>query len=222
MTLVIAIMAKCPAAQDVKTRLSPRLDREQRARLYEAFFVDKVHAVCALTDVRSAIVYTPERSRSWFEARAPECELVAQHKGELGARVIAAYDALFARGASAVVLTDSDSPSLPARYLADAADALRSGSELVVGPAADGGFFLLGLRQPRPELFEGVPWSTSAALSRMLANARGLGLAPRLLSPWYDVDEPQDLEQLASDVAHGRGEACPHTEAALRALGLIA
>lgn len=222
MMLTIAIMAKCPAAQEVKTRLSPCLDPAQRARLYEAFFVDKLSAVQALSEVQTAIVYTPEASRSWFAARARALDvLVAQEEGELGERVIAAYDSLFARGASGVVLTDSDSPNLPTGCLRDAVRALRAGSELVVGPALDGGFYLLGLAHACPGLFDGVPWSTSGTLDRTLGNARRLGIEPHLLSPWYDVDEPRDLQMLADDIAQKRGGACPRTEAELRRLGWL-
>jgi glycosyltransferase A (GT-A) superfamily protein (DUF2064 family) len=176
----------------------------------------------ALPFVQCAIVHTPAASRSWFAARcAASTQLVPQCAGDLGERVIGAFDSLFGGGADAVLLTDSDTPNLPVHYLADAARALHEGHEMVLGPALDGGYYLVGLRRPRPDVFAGVPWSTDAALERTLGNARALGLEPFLLPPWYDVDAPMDLERLAHDIAHGRGRACPRTEAGLRSLGWL-
>lgn len=222
MHVTVAIMARCPSSQDVKTRLAGCLNSAQRAALYEAFLQDKLHTIRALPTVQGAIVYTPAERREWFATQAgPNTRLHAQGDGDLGARVIAAFDTLFDAGASAVVLTDSDSPNLPTERLLEAVSALRAGSELVLGPALDGGYYLVGLAHKRPALFDGVPWSTGAAFARTLRNARQLGMQPCILPPWYDIDEPDDLAALAADITRGRGGACPRTEAGLRSLGWL-
>ena len=220
MTLSIAIMARYPHGADVKTRLAARLDQAARARLYEAFLRDKMLAAESVPDTRVTIVYTPAAMRPWFQAfAASHVSLHAQSDGPLGARVIAAFDELLSVHPLGVILTDSDTPNLPREYLSEAVSALRAGDELVLGPAHDGGYYLVGLARPEPSIFAEVEWSTSRALEQTIAAAACLGLKTHLLPPWYDVDCPEDLERLVVDIREGSGERCPHTQGALQALG---
>ncbi len=103
-----------------------------------------------------------------------------------------AFARAFARGAERVAIIGTDSPAVSRATAVEALDAL-SAADVVLGPAEDGGYYLLALRRPQPELFEGVAWSTSSVLADTVARARKAGLSVRLLSPLRDIDTPEDL-----------------------------
>src|SRR5688572_816242 len=132
-------MAKYPHGPAVKTRLGPSLGSAQRARLYEAFLADKLAQVRSVPEATCVLAFTPHEHRPWFERAAGGALLYPQVEGDLGARVTAAFDAWCPRFPAGVILSDSDSPTLPTHRLEQAVDALRAGSELVLGPADDGG-----------------------------------------------------------------------------------
>jgi glycosyltransferase A (GT-A) superfamily protein (DUF2064 family) len=123
----------------------------------------------------------------------------------------AAITAEQAAGASSVVLIGSDSPTLPLAYLRRAADWLAGAADLVLGPAGDGGYYLVGSRRPTPELFApGIAWGTSSVLAttlERLASLRRAGLRIALLPLFYDCDTPADLRLLAAHLALGPGGA---------------
>jgi hypothetical protein len=111
-----------------------------------------------------------------------------------------------------------DAPHLPAAFLAEAVAALAADAEVVLGPADDGGYYLIGLAAPVPELFQAIPWGTPGVLAATLAAVRRRGLHLRLLPPCFDVDAPADLERLRAVLA--RGEVClPETARVLGRLG---
>ena len=132
-------------------------------------------------------------------------------------RLTGVFDDLFEDGHIAVVAIDSDSPTLPMAYVAQAAAVLAHGSaDVVIGPSDDGGYYLVGLDRRQPKLFDGIPWSTSETRAATLARARDLGLSALLLPRWFDVDTPEDLRRLCADLA-GRDTA-PRTAAFLATL----
>jgi glycosyltransferase A (GT-A) superfamily protein (DUF2064 family) len=105
--------------------------------------------------------------------------------------------AALARGPVPVVVIGADAPHVPLTILTAAVESLHAGADLVLGPAADGGYYLIGLRAPRPELFADVAWSTSTVLAETLARAHRLGLRTRVLPGSFDIDGPDDLERLS-------------------------
>jgi glycosyltransferase A (GT-A) superfamily protein (DUF2064 family) len=120
------------------------------------------------------------------------------------------FEDVFRLGAESVVVIGSDLPDLPAHILADALAALDAGStRIAVGPAADGGYYLIGLNRLQAELFAGVDWSTERVLAQTLAAAERLGVEPALLETWPDVDTAADLDRVAS----GTGRAASRTRA---------
>lgn len=95
------------------------------------------------------------------------------------------------------LLVGTDTPTLPTAYLQRACDALQRGAaDVVLGPSEDGGYYLIGLRRPVPELFTGMPWSSSTVAAETLARIRRLGLRLALLPGWFDVDRGEDLARL--------------------------
>jgi rSAM/selenodomain-associated transferase 1 len=197
------VMARRPGTGMAKTRLAARLEEAQRASLYEAFLRDKLAQVARIRDAHTIVAVappdTPASIAPWLSKGAGA---IAQRGVDLGARLEGAMDDLFAVGASAVVMLDSDTPTLPDECLEEAARMLGSGEiDLVLGPAWDGGYYAIGLRTPVPALFRGIHWSTPAVLRETLAAAETAHLRVHLLQSWFDVDEPADLDRLCTQLA---------------------
>ncbi len=194
-------MARRPVAGRVKTRLCPPLTPEQAATLYTAFLRDLIEMIRTVPGVRPLIAYAPADAEDYFANLAPDLDRRPQIGADLGERLAAVTSALLQEGVPAVVVIGSDSPSLPAGYIAQALAELERGADLVLGPADDGGYYLVGLRRPAPELFTQVPMSTPTVLHDTLTVARRIGLHPHLIAPWYDVDTVADVIRLRADPA---------------------
>ncbi|MGG6241211.1 TIGR04282 family arsenosugar biosynthesis glycosyltransferase [Nodosilinea sp. AN01ver1] len=123
-----------------------------------------------------------------------------QAEGGLGDRLVAAFSQSFALGRPGAIAIGSDCPALTCDHLAAAIAALHR-VDVVLGPATDGGYYLIGLRQLEPALFEAIAWGTDQVLTQTLATATAQGLTVELLPPLTDVDRPEDLPQWESIVA---------------------
>jgi rSAM/selenodomain-associated transferase 1 len=199
----LAVMARRPGTGAAKTRLADRLDEAARGRLYEAFLRDKLAQVARIPGCQAVVAVAPpdppESIGPWLP---PGASAIEQRGEDLGARLDHVVGDLVSAGAHAVVLLDSDTPTLPDAFIEEAVRALESGEvDVVVGPAWDGGYFLLGLRAPAPALFQGIRWSTSAVLRQTLAAADAAGMRVHLLPSWFDVDAPTDLDRLCAQLA---------------------
>lgn len=216
----LAILAKAPVPGAVKTRLCPPLRPEEAADLCRAFLQDCLDRARAVPAVAAYLAYTPAEAEAFFTATAGAgIGLLPQGDGDLGQRMASVAGRLLAAGHPAVLLTGTDSPTLPAELLAEAADRLlRRPADLLLGPTADGGYYLLGLRRPLPGLFGELAWGTDAVLAQTLERAAAAGLAVELLPGWYDVDTGADLRRLAVALEAGEGWPARRTRAALRAL----
>jgi rSAM/selenodomain-associated transferase 1 len=212
----VVVMAKAPVAGSVKTRLVPALSLAEAADLYHCFFLDTVELVREVPAAR-VLAYAPADARPWFGALCPDFELLPQTVGDLGARMAAVFDTLFARRAGPVVLIGADAPTLPAHHITRALAALaRGATDAVLGPAEDGGYCLVGLAAPQPALFADVPWGTAEALARTLEHAAARTLRVVTLPSWWDVDTPDDLRRLAT-AAPDEGGPARHTRRYLAA-----
>lgn len=234
----IAVMAKAPVAGGSKTRLVPPMTGAQAASLAGAFLADitaNIAAAACLAPVDPWVAFAPAGGEGAFAPYAcPGTSFVladgaggfAPGVAALGQCLLHATRALLGRGYGAVCLVNSDSPTLPTAILAQAALILLGDSDqVVIGPAEDGGYYLIGMTRPHPALFRDIRWSTGAvaAETRTRADAAGLRLAE--LEPWYDVDDPASLDRLAASLtrpADPRAYAAPATAALLVTLGLIA
>ena len=206
--VALCIMAKAPVAGQVKTRLCPPLSAGDAAELSRCFLVDKIAQVRQVTRAEPVVAYAPEGAQAVFESLAPGFRLLEQRGGDLTARILSILERLFADGCDAAILIDSDTPTLPVGLLESAVTLVASGShDLVLGPSEDGGYYLIGPLRFRPELFEGMPWSTPAVLGETLRRAGALGLRTAQLPPWYDVDTAPDLVRLTAELAAGSGGA---------------
>jgi len=196
----LLVVAKQPAPGQTKTRLCPPLTHDQAAQLYDCFLRDTLSIMRAVSDVRCVIGYLPEDAQGYFRQLAPDMELSPQRGASLGERLDhLLIDALLG-GSQRAVIMDSDSPTLPAAYLQQAFDDLAD-ADVVLGPTHDGGYYLIGLKQPQSRLLREVQMSTPRVLDDTLELAEANGLTVSLLPSWYDVDTVQELHQLEGEVA---------------------
>jgi hypothetical protein len=215
----VAVMAKVPGATAVKSRLHPVLGAELATRLYDCFLRDRLDALATVPGIFRMVAFTPPEARELMAELAPAgFTLVPQRGMDLGERLHGLLADLLAAGHPGAIALDSDSPTLPMPYVADAARILGSGAaEVVIGPCDDGGYYLIGVRRPHVELFENIPWSTDRVLPLTLERARQCGLATHVLPAWFDVDTEADLIRLElALVAESHGP--PRTTALLREL----
>jgi hypothetical protein len=215
MSNALLVIAKHPAPGRTKTRLTPPLSPEHAAALYECFLRDTLDLVRRLPGVTPAIAYLPAEARAYFAELAPGFELVLQEGATLGERLDNALTHVLAQGYRRAIIMNSDGPTLPLAWLAAAFDALAGAADVVLGPSDDGGYYLIGLKQPAPRLLREVPMSTPTVLADTLALAREHGLRVDLLPPWYDVDDAEGLARLNAELADAPADVAPHTRAFL-------
>jgi uncharacterized protein len=200
MKTAIAILARAPVPGRAKTRLTPPLTPEGAAQVARACLLETLRRFPSAIELPFTLFIDGDPDASLVEAvRAAAVDLTPQAEGDLGARLEAAFDALRARGAETVLAIGADSPTLDPARIAEAVAALEE-CDVVLGPADDGGYYLIGMRGERSGVLDGIPWSTGRTLEATLARARSLGCAVRLLPPHYDID---DLATLARAEAEG-------------------
>jgi hypothetical protein len=180
---LIAVFTRAPVAGRGKTRLARIIGEAAALDLQRALLERTLQAVTA-----SAI-----DAEIWLDGDSsalPAHRLAVRHQrdGDLGQRMLDVIGDITARGRPAILI-GSDCPVLDPPYLHAAADALSSGADLVVGPVEDGGYVLIGMRRPHPDLLLGMTWSTSSVCQETLRRAREAGLAPVVLDRLWDVDD---------------------------------
>lgn len=209
----LLVMAKQPQAGTTKTRLVPAGSAEYTAALYEAFLLDSLALARGVAGVVPLIAVSPPGSVRYFASLAPDLDQIEQLGSSLPERLDHVLTICLDNGFDSVVAINSDSPTLPAEYVGDAFDRLAEDAvDVVLGPCEDGGYYLIGWKQPHPELIREVTMSTPEVLSDTLAIATRLGLRVVLLPTWYDVDEPADLDRLKKELA-ADDRLAPHTRA---------
>ena len=218
--VAVAIMAKAPRAGEVKTRLCPPLSHAEAAELYRCFLLDKVAQVRTLAGARAVLAFTPDGERSLFGGLGPGFELIGQGDGDLGRRLLRSIGALLGDGYAGALAIDSDTPSLPTGFLQQAVDLVATpGIDVVLGPCDDGGYYLIGMRQVWPTLFEAMPWSTAHVLPETVRRAEAQGLRVASLPTWFDVDTPEDLERLTASLEAADSDTAYHTRRFLEERG---
>lgn len=197
-------MTKAPRAGQVKTRLSPPLTPDEAAALNICFLRDTTAAISAAAAnglARGIAVYTPVGAEEAYAEILPkEFELVPQRGDGFGERLALATEDLLSLGFDSVCLIDSDSPTVPQRVYAEAADVLSQRDDTVMlGPSDDGGYYLIGLKKLYRSLFTEIDWSTERVLNQTIERAGQLGLKVHLLPAWYDVDDRATLRRLCQE-----------------------
>jgi uncharacterized protein len=227
----LAVMAKAPRAGKVKTRLSPPLTPDQAADLNICFLKDTAENMAAVAvsgGSAGVISYTPVGDEALFDnLLPPDFALISQRGDGFGERLLATAQDLLSCGYGSVCLIDSDSPTVPVAAFEQAiAELQKEGDRIVIGPAQDGGYYLIGLKCAHPEPFADITWSTSSVFHETVAAAKEAGIEVVVLPLWYDVDDGETLELLIAELlddalppfAALAGYRAEHTRAYLRLL----
>jgi rSAM/selenodomain-associated transferase 1 len=208
MTVAVAIMCKTPEPGRSKTRLSPPLRPEECAAISSCFIRDLSSTIAELAaegGVTGYAVYTPVGSEPALRQLLPSCfRLLPQIEGGFGERLLGGIEHLLAAGHRAAILVNSDSPTLPREILRAAADAVAARDNVVLSPAHDGGYTLIGLSRPHRKLFENIPWSTAEVFASTVQRAQEMGLPVATVPGWYDVDDAASLRLLEDEMAGNR------------------
>ena len=212
----------------VKTRLVGELSAEEAAALHQAFLDDVAERLLRAEAGDELELWSAWALEEGEELPAGPGRPIRQEGAGLGERLFRGLSLAAAAdgGAEAVAALGSDHPTVRLETVREAFDRLAAGADAVLGPSRDGGYYLVALRPDavRPELFEGVPWSSERVLAETVARAEDLGVAVELLEEGSDVDTPEDLRRLARELSEDPATAalCPRTHAVLAALGYLA
>jgi len=199
----LLIFVKEPVPGQVKTRLAAEIGAEAACHVYRRCVERTLQRLVALRDEITLCVEPAEAMgciQAWLGSAWP---IQPQRGATLGERLAHATDSAFAEGMRRVIVIGTDSPWI-GHLLIEEAFSVMHRTDLVLGPTADGGYYLVGLAKPAPELFRGISWSTSQVLDQTRANARALDLTVSLLPEGYDIDRLTDLQRwMQEDPHHG-------------------
>jgi rSAM/selenodomain-associated transferase 1 len=218
----LIVVVKNPVPGHVKTRLQSRYTPVQAAQIYTAFVHDTLDIVRTLNIDKRIIAYDPPHAESAVRnICGNNFEYVPQVQTDLGQRMYQALLQQLQSGAKRALLIGTDIPSLPATHITQAFDLLKT-KDVVIGPSTDGGYYLIGISRPCPEIFENITWSTPTVLSETIDSLRLQNYSLGLVPPWFDVDTPEELDVLTA-YANAQKYATnhpmlPHTIACLSAL----
>jgi rSAM/selenodomain-associated transferase 1 len=201
----LVIFAKAPIPGEVNTRLCPPLTPDEAATLHGSFVLDmlertKLAVVTLQLPFHRYLACAPSSELVFFKIMEERqgVRLLDQVGEDLGQRLHHTCVDLFAKGYKEVIIVGTDVPTLPLSVYQEAFTMLGR-SDVVLGPARDGGYYLIGLKQPAEKLFTGVPWSTDQVLAVTQQQAKMLGLSVGLTTAWHDVDTIADLQTLITE-----------------------
>jgi hypothetical protein len=191
----LIVFVKYPQPGQVKSRLANDFDSDFAALLYKAFVLDILKCAMKGNWQLQVFFYPPEKETEIKKMFGNDYEYRPQRGTDLGARMKNAFDDCFSEGFKSVVLTGSDFPDLPLKIIEDAFAALDSPYDAVIGPAVDGGYYLIGFKNDKflPAIFEGITWSTPFILEETIRILKAKNHIPQLIDEWHDIDTGNDL-----------------------------
>jgi uncharacterized protein len=206
LSAAIGIMCKAPRPGRAKTRLAAMIGPGEAAKLSACFLRDvaaAIEAVPASVRRNPYAVYAPAGAEVELRSLLPESfAFLLQADADFGLVLFGAVQDLLSAGHDCVVLVNSDSPTLPTPFLIDAIEALRMpGDRAVLGPAIDGGYYLIGLKTAHRHLFMDIPWGTADVSRMTVRRAAEIDLDVVLLPEWYDIDDAETLAMLHDELA---------------------
>jgi len=203
-TIAIGIFCKTPAPGRSKTRLSPPLRPDECAAISACFIRDLAGTIADVARDGASVgyaVYTPVGTETALRTLLPPgFRLLPQCEGDFGVRLMTATRELLQTHDGAIMV-NADSPTLPAAILSAAVSATRRGNAVVLSPALDGGYTLIGVSQMHPRLYDDIPWSTAAVFEKTLERAAEIDLPIVTVPGWYDVDDAASLAILESELS---------------------
>ena len=217
MNAALIIVAKKPEPGSTKTRLSPPFTPEAAAEFYGCLMQDTLALAKRMPGVDLTLAFTPASAVDYFKKRVPNgFRLTPQQGAHLGERLANALAHHLDQGYRKAVIMNSDGPTLPLAHLKEAF-AEHDHADVTLGMGHDGGYYLIGVKQHHPQLFQDIAWSTQRVIPQTLEICRRLKLKVHPLPEWYDVDVEADLIRLRRDLAENPASA-PHTYAFLKKL----
>ncbi|WP_207431852.1 TIGR04282 family arsenosugar biosynthesis glycosyltransferase [Sabulibacter ruber] len=191
-SFALIIFVKNLVPGKVKTRLAATVGNDKALEVYK-HLLQHTREVCQAIDAHRVVYYSGqvEETDLWDSG----FEKARQHGNDLGERMKNAFAQVLAQGYTKAVVIGTDCPGIDAQLLDTAFDALEE-SDVVIGPAFDGGYYLLGMKAPHSFLFEDIAWSTATVCETTLAKCRQHQLGYHLLPPLHDIDEEKDLVHL--------------------------
>lgn len=223
MKRAIIVFAKKPEAGKVKTRLVPPLSYEEAKELYQCFMKDALMQYVQLAkelNIHIFLAVTPEGSSGYFEGLIAEISkekkmnaditIINQRGQDLGTRLFNAFTSVFFQGYDQVAITGTDHPTLPNGHIRQCFTALgQKKYDAVIGPAEDGGYYLIGLKKVQVDYFKDIPWSTDKVLNHTLQALTQKGNTVCLLPQWYDVDDKNSLSRMIEEIEKNKIDNMP-------------
>ena len=197
----IIVFVKYPEPGKVKTRLAAKIGNALAADIYSYFVQETFFVMKQVKTAEKFVAFSPqEREKDFFQFFKSEGTWFPQLKSQsLGDRIHHAMNYVLQQGYRRVVAIGTDSPSLPAEYVAQALEELKK-HDTVVGPSEDGGYYLIGARKAPKELFQQIDWSTDKVFEQTIARTKEYDLSVQILPAWYDVDDIETLVKLSHQV----------------------
>ncbi|HSQ13688.1 MAG TPA: TIGR04282 family arsenosugar biosynthesis glycosyltransferase [Candidatus Deferrimicrobium sp.] len=216
----LAIMAKAPVAGGVKTRLVPPLTPAQAAEFYRALLLDQFDHLRHYAGAERYVFYAPaEAGNILRELGGDDYGYLAQCDGDLGARMQHIFTELRRLGHRNIILIGSDLPALPWAILDEGfAQLAQAQPQVILGPSRDGGYYLVGLNRPTPEIFQQMTWSHDQVLAETQARLRALAVPFGLLPGLFDFDTVEDLRDWRDAKDMVSSAAMPRTREYLKKL----
>lgn len=200
----IIVMTRYPEAGKVKTRLIEHLGEDGATRLHQKMAEHTISTLKPLCDIQTADLWiffsggNSAQMRTWLGAGI---EYRPQRGDSLGSRMCHAFEHIFAAGYNRAVMLGTDCPDIEGATVVKALRALRS-ADVVLGPAEDGGYYLIGLNELHPDLFLNIDWGSAQVLKQTSRSVNALNLTPAYLVPLRDIDTPADLESIRDTFLH--------------------
>jgi rSAM/selenodomain-associated transferase 1 len=207
----IVVMARIPIVGQVKTRLAARVGPQAACQLYTAMLTDLSARLRALPGVVTWLWTPAGLARPFVGSNARHAD---QCDGDLGARMERAIADRWQASTRPVLVLGVDAPQIEIGWLRTGAEMLLRGLDVVLGPAEDGGYWAIGVQEPRPPLFADIPWSTPAVFDTTIARAREHGWSIGEMPCTFDLDEWDDIQRIRTVLA-GDPSALPALALAL-------
>ena len=191
----LIIFAREPVPGRVKSRLAASIGEHAAAEQYKTMLREVLTTCINFGDVVPVVFWDCEEESLQLLSERYSCHSRRQSPGDLGQRMRAAFEEMFANGFGICCIIGSDAPDLPVSYIQEAFDLLiAQKADVVFGPAHDGGYYLLGMSRLWPQLFTDIVWSSPHVLRQSLAAVEKAEIKATLLPEWYDIDTQEDLE----------------------------
>ena len=195
----LIVFAKEPKKGKVKTRLAKYLSARGSLTLYKELLQNTVESARKVKCTKRIMAYESNGGGNPFLKKiASDFEFYKQKGENLGDKMLDVFKTVLTSNTKAIII-GSDSPNLPKSYIDKAFTELNS-NDVVLGPAFDGGYYLIGLKAPHKAIFENIEWSSSSVFRKTLEKAKKSKKKIAVLKPWYDVDRPEDLKYFKSRV----------------------